>query len=102
MDDLKLEPYAVVLNFTFPDIQDRWEELLSQFLIEHCHRNHKIRKSGCRAYQNIGCFPRQSVFPDECDRTKYSPNHGGENPLWQNRIRDHPECAGLRHFEERN
>jgi len=58
MADLKLEPYAVVLNFVFPEIQDRWEELISQLLL----RIAKESKKSERAI--VGHIKALTVFQD--------------------------------------
>lgn len=62
MDDLKLEPYAVVLNFAFPDIQDRWEELLSQFLISIAIETTKPEKAIVGHIKALAVFPENQFF----------------------------------------
>lgn len=62
MDDLKLEPYAVVLNFAFPDIQDKWEELLSRFLISIAIETTKPERAVIGHIKTLAVFPGNRFF----------------------------------------
>jgi len=62
MDDLKLEPYALVLNFTFPEIENRWEELLSHFLIDIAKESTKSGKAVVGHIKTLTTFSDNQFF----------------------------------------
>ena len=80
MDDLKLEPYAVVLNFAFPEIQNRWEELLSQFLIDIAKESTKSGKAVVGHIKTLTTFPDKQFFRMSVIAPNISPTMEGQIP----------------------
>ncbi|MBN1267657.1 MAG: hypothetical protein JXA25_19350 [Anaerolineales bacterium] len=62
MDGLKLEPYAVTLHFSFPDIQGRWEELLSRLLIGIAAESTKSGQAVVGHIKTLSLFPDNQYF----------------------------------------
>jgi len=62
VDVLKLEPYAVTLHFSFPDIQGRWEELLSQLLISIAEESTKSGQAVVGHIKTLSLFPENQFF----------------------------------------
>lgn len=80
MDDLNLEPYAVVLNFTFPEIQDRWEELLSQFLISIAKETTKPEKAVVGHIKALAVFQENQFFKMSVIAPNIPPTMEGQIP----------------------
>ncbi len=80
MDDLILDPYSVVLNFTFPEIQNRWEELLSQFLVSIAEESTKSEKAVVGHIKTLTTFSDNQFFRMSVIAPSIPPTTEGQIP----------------------
>lgn len=80
MDDLKLEPYAVVLTFKFPEIQDRWEELLAPLMIRVAEESTKSGKAVVGHIKALALFADNQFFRMSVIAPNIPPTTEGQIP----------------------